>query len=190
MVSSIKAVAFTAVLLSATAARAELHFTFQTSEYEVEGVKGRQLVFADAGKQITYAPPRGWQYFGDPERLRLLPPSGQPGEALVSRIRLEVPQTFDDLTTKRLTDEAIAGLPGGSQRASVVSQQKNPLQIEGKETFLVIVHFDLYGTPQSRSVMFLNRGAEQIRFQLTCPQENFAKLQKQFLSSHFSWQNL
>jgi hypothetical protein len=62
--------------------------------------------------------------------------------------------------------------------------------IEGKPTFLVIINFELYGTPQSRSVMFLNREGEQLRFQLTCPQTKFAELQKQFFGSQFSWQNL
>jgi hypothetical protein len=188
MVSSVR---FTlALLLSVICVRAELHFTFQNQESDLDGVKLHQLVFTDGGKHITYAPPRGWQYFGEEDRLRLLPPAGKPGEALIFRIPLQQPQVFDERTTKSLADEVIASVPSGAKRVSLLSQQKPPLLIEGKETFLVIVNFEQYGAPQTRSVMFYNRTTEQLRFQLTCPQANFAELQKQFFSSHFSWQNL
>ena len=188
MVHSIKTLL--PALLLAGIARADVHFNFQTSEYDLDGIKMHQLVFADGIKQITYTPPRGWQYFGDPDRLRLTPPVGQPGDGQVTRAKLPAPQLFDEATMKRLTDEVVAGLPGSATRATVVSQEKNPLQIERKETFLVIVNFELYGMPQTRSVMFLNRDTEQIRFQFTSPQPSFAKLQKQFLASQFTWQNL
>jgi hypothetical protein len=120
----------------------------------------------------------------------LTPPSGQTGEAIVSRVKLLQPQAFDESTVKRLTTEVLASAPPGATRVTLSSQQKNPLLIEGKETLLVIISFELFGTPQSRSVMFLNRQGEQIRFQLTCPQVAFTQLQSQFLGSHFSWQNL
>jgi hypothetical protein len=178
------------VLVFSSCAQAELRFTCQSQEYELDGVKLRQLVFTDAGKRVIYTPPRGWQYFGDEDRLRLSPPSPQPGEGVISRTKLVQPQTFDDATIKRLTDEVVASLPGGARRVGVVSQEKNPLQIERKDTFLVVVKFELYGVPQSRSVMFLNRDAEQLRFQFTSPETSFAKLNKQFFISQFSWQNL
>ena len=91
---------------------------------------------------------------------------------------------------KKLSDEAIASVPGAATHAVLVSQQKNPLLIESKETFLVIINYDCYGTPYARSVMFLNRKREQLRFQLTSPRWSFAPLQKEFLGSQFSWQNL
>jgi hypothetical protein len=177
-------------LLLVGCVQAELRFTFQLQETDLDGVKLRQLVFLDGDKQVKYAPPRGWQYFGGEDQLRLLPPAGQPGEAVISRTKLTQPQVFDNATAKRLTDEVIASLPNGAKRVSVVLLEKNRLLIEQKETFLIVLNFELYGTPQGRSVMFLNREDEQIRFQLTCPQKNFTDLQKQFLGSQFSWQNL
>jgi hypothetical protein len=188
MVSSVRLILL--LVLSACTARGELHFTFQLQEVELDGVKLRQLVFSDGGKRVSYGPPRGWQYFGDEDRLRLLPPTGQAGEAIVTKIKLPQPQSFDDATMKRLTEQVVASAPAGAGRVTVLSQEKNPLLIERKETFLVVINFGLYGTPQTRSVMFLNRDAEQIRFQLTCPQAKFTQLQKQFFGSHFSWQNL
>ena len=178
------------LLLATTCARAELHFTFQTQESDLDGVRLRQLVFSDGNRQVKYAPPRGWQYFGDDNSLRLLPPPGKAGEATVTRTKLQQPQKFDDVTMKRLAEEVIASAPPGAKRVSLVSEEKNHLLIEGKETFLVVVKFELYGTSQMRSVMFLNRETDQLRFQLTCPETSFAQLQKQFLASQFTWQNL
>ncbi len=188
MVFSVRFIAL--LLLSLSCAQAELRFTFRLQETELDGVKLRQLVFSDGNKAVTYAPPRGWQYFADEDRLRLSPPAGQPGEAVITKLKLPQPQAFDDSTMKRLTEEVIASAPSGARRVTIVSQQKNPVLIEGKPTFLVIINFELYGTSQSRSVMFLNREGEQLRFQLTCPQTKFADLQKQFFGSQFSWQNL
>jgi hypothetical protein len=178
------------LLLAASCARAELHFTFQSQDSDLDGVKLHQLVFSDGDRQVKYAPPRDWQYFGDENRLRLVPPRGQTGEATVTRTKLQQPQKFDEVTMKRLAEEVIASAPPGARRVSMVSQEKDHLLIEGKETFLVVVKFELYGMTQMRSVMFLNRETDQIRFQLTCPEPSFAQLEKQFLASHFTWQNL
>lgn len=188
MVSSVRLVL--PLLLFGICAKADVHFTFQSHDSELDGVKLHQLVFQADGKQVFYEPPRGWQYFGQEDRLRLVPPPGQQGEAFVSSRPLPQPQSFDEPTMKRLAEEVIASTPAGAKRVTLVSQEKNSVQIERKETFLVVINFELYGTPQARSVMFLNRDTEQLRFQLTCPQANFAKLQKQFFASHFSWQNL
>jgi hypothetical protein len=188
MVPSIRLI--TLLVLLAGSARAELHFNFQIHETDQDGVKLRQLFFLDGDKTVSYGPPRGWQFFGAEDRLRQLPPAGQPGEALVIRTKLLQPQTFDEATMKRLTDMVVAGAPAGARQVTVVSQEKNPMLIEGKETYLVVFNFELYGIPQARSVMFLDRTGEQIQFQLTCPKAKFADLQKQFFGSHFTWQNL
>jgi hypothetical protein len=189
MVSSVRSLFFLLLLL-ANSARAELHFNLRVQETELDGIKLRQLAFSDGGKLVTYGPPRGWQYFGEDDRLRLLPPAGQPGEALIIRTKLPQPQAFDEPTMKRLTAEVVASIPTSAKRVMIISQQKNPLLIERKETYLVIVNFESYGILQARSVLFLNRGGEQLQFQLTCPLTNFPELQKQFFGSQFSWQNL
>jgi len=188
MVSPVRVVI--ALLLLGVNARAELHFNFQLQESDLDGVKLRELVFSDAGKRVTYEPPRGWQYFGDENALRLMPPPGHTGEGLVTRIKLAQPEKFDDVTMKRLANEVLILAPPGAKQVRLVSMEKNPLLIENKETFLVIANFELYGTSQMRSVMFLNRDTDQVRFQFTSPETSFKTLQKQFLASHFSWQNL
>jgi hypothetical protein len=171
-------------------ARADLEFTPHVEEYDLDGVKLKQLSFADGQRRVTYTPPKKWEYSGGGNRLVLRPPSQSAAEAVISVSRIQRPEVFDDVTTKRLCDEVLASVPRGAINVSLVSQQVNPLQIERKDTFLVVINYDYYSYPYARSVMFLNRQNEQVRFQLTCYRNTFRDLQKAFQNSHYSWQNL
>ena len=179
-----------AALLIASA-RADLQLTPSVVQYELDGVKLKQLAFSDGAKQVTYQAPRGWEYSGSATQLTLRPPNKPPqAEATITRIPLPQPGSFDDESLKKLVTEAVASVPKGSENVTVVSQEKNPLLINRKETFLITLAYDFYGASYSRSILFLNRGNEQIRFQLTCPQADFKELQKAFLGSQYSWRNL
>ena len=171
-------------------ARAELQLTPSVVQYELDGVKLKQLAFSDGAKQVTYQAPRGWEYSGSATQLTLRPPNKPQGEATITRIPLPQPGSFDDESLKKLVTEAVASVPKGSENVTVVSQEKNPLLINRKETFLMTLAYNFYGASYSRSILFLNRGNEQIRFQLTCHQADFNELQKAFLGSQYSWQNL
>ena len=178
------------VFLLVTSGRADLKLTPQVAEYELDGIKMRRLVFFDGPERVTYTPPADWECASTNENLLLLRPHGTRGEATIRRVDLARPETFDEETTKRLTEEVLFSVPRGATNVGLVSQQNNPLIIEGKETFLVIIKYDFYGEPQSRSVLFLDRKKDQMRFQLTSPRSNFQHLQEVFRSSYFSWQNL
>jgi hypothetical protein len=166
-------------------ARAELDLTPKLSEYELDGVKFKQLAFSDGSKIVTYAPPRGWDYSGSATQLTLRPPGKSQAEATIKKVALSQPASFDEGTAKRLVQEAIASVPPSSTDIQLVSQEKNPLMIERKETFLVTLSYNLH-----RSILFLNRGREQIQFQLSCRRADFRELQAAFLDSQHSWQNL
>lgn len=81
-------------------------------------------------------------------------------------------------------------MPMGSTHTQLISQEKNPLMIDRKETLLLTLTYNFYGQRYNRSILFLNRRKEQIRFQLACRQSDFKELQKAFLGSQYSWQNL
>lgn len=185
------AIRTSAVLISlASFAYADLNLTPRVEEYQLDGVKLRQLVFTDGDRRVTYTPPRKWDYSGGGNRLALRPASAPTAEATITVGKLSQAGVFDEATTKRLSDEVLASVPNGSTHVALVSQQMNPLLIERKETFLVVINYDYYGNPYARSVMFLNRQNEQLRFQLTCFRNSFRELQRAFESSHYSWQNL
>jgi hypothetical protein len=171
-------------------ARADFDLTPKLSEYELDGVKFKQLAFSDGSETVTYAPPRGWDYSGSAAQLILRPPSKSQAEAKITKVILSGPASFEEETIKKLVQEVMASVPNGSTEIQLVSQERNPLIIERKETFLVVLSYNLYGGAYSRSILFLNRGKEQIRFQLTSRQSDFKELQKAFLASQYSWQNL
>jgi len=160
-------------------------------DFSGDGVRHHHLVFADgSGGEITYQQPEGWQYFGEPGKLTLYPQEKSQATGTITKVIFRQPAIFDEQSRKKLTEEALSGLPGGSTNIALVSQEMNPVKIGGKETFLVIVSYVFYGEQYARSIMFLNRGSEQIRFQLTSRAADFNDLQRTFLASQFTWNNL
>jgi hypothetical protein len=176
--------------LSIASARADLDLTPKLSEYELDGAKFKQLAFSDGNNTVTYAPPRGWNYSGSVAQLVLQPPNKSQAEAKITKVMLSEPASFDEKTINKLVEEAIGSAPRGSTDIQLVSQERNPLIIERKETLLIVLSYNFYGGAFSRSILFLNRANEQIRFQLTSSQADFKELQKAFLGSQYSWQNL
>ncbi|MEP6809132.1 MAG: hypothetical protein ABI992_02735 [Chthoniobacterales bacterium] len=178
-------------VLLALAARADLAFTPKESEYDMEGMKLKQLAFSDGnGKTITYQQPPGWKYSGNANSLILQPPNTVDAEGTITRVTLPQPGTFDEETMKKLTEEALASVPKPSSNVTLVSQANSPVRIGGKETFLVIVSYTFNKENYERSTMFLNRGNDQVRFQFVSRAAEFNELQRAFLGSQFTWQNL
>jgi hypothetical protein len=185
----------TLVLIAASAffltpAMAELQLAPRISEYELDGVKFKQLAFSnEGGKEITYAPPKGWGYSGSATKLTLRPGKPQ-AEAAISRISLPQDAVFDEPEMKKLSEEVFLSVPQGSTNVTVVSQEKNPLLINRRETFLVTISYSFFGANYKRSVLFLNREKEQLRFDIISLAKDFAELQRDFMGSQYSWQNL
>lgn len=172
-------------------ARADLLLSPRVFESWVDGAKIKFLVFSDgSGKDVTYSPPTGWEYSGSGAKLTLYPPGKPQAQGTVSTIRLNQAAVFDAETMKKLAAEALASVPEGGTAVALVLQEKNPLFIAGKETFLVIVSYTFYGENYQRSMMFLNRGNEQVRFQFVSRAVDFKNLQAAFQGSQLSWRNL
>lgn len=188
MVRSLTLVSFGALI--AISAEAQLQLAPRVDEYELDGIKLRRLAFTDGSRKVTYQAPRGWDYFGSSTQLVLHPPNKTQAEATITRIPLPAPAKFDDESLKKLVAQATAAFPQGSEKITVISQEKNPLMINRKETFLVVFGYTLLGQAYNRSILFLNREKEQIRFQLVCREADFKELHKAFLGSQYSWQDL
>ena len=171
-------------------ARAELQLTPKVVEYKADGATLKHLEFSDGGKTVTYQSPRGWDCAGSASQLTLRPPNKAQVEATITRVPLPQPGSFDEESLKKLVSDAVALVPKGSENVSVVSQEKNPLLIQGKETFLITLSYTFFGQKYGRSILFLNRGNEQIRSQLTCRAADFDELHRVFFHSQFTWQNL
>ena len=174
----------------AAAARADLELTPKLLAYRADGATLKHLEFFDAGKPVTYQSPRGWDYSGSATQLTLRPRNKAQAEATITRIPLSQPGNLDEESLKKLVGDAVAKLPQGSESISVVSQEKNQIMIEHKETFLIMLSYTFYGQKYGRSILLMNRGNEQIRFQLTCHEADFSQLHQAFLRSQYTWRNL
>lgn len=183
-------VAFASSLLLAAIAKGELQLTPTVDEYVLDGAKLKQLAFFDGDQKVTYQSPRGWNYSGTATQLTLHPPNKQQAEATIARVSQSDQTQFDDETLKKLVAEALLLVPKGSTNVAVESQEKAPLRIGRRETFLVVLSYSLLGNTYNRSILFVNRGGDQLRCQLTCRSADFKELQKAFLSSQYSWRNL
>ena len=190
MVTLLRLASLLAAAGIASTVQAELKLTPTISEYELDGVKLQQLAFSDDGRTVTYQPPRGWSYSGDATQLRLHPKDKSQAEATITRIPRPRALALDEEGIKTLVAEALATIPQGSESVSVLSQEKNPIMIQRTETFLVTLRYTIYGQHYARSILFLYRGNEQIRAQLTCSEPDFSALQRAFFASHYTWQNL
>lgn len=179
-----------ACFLCAAASKAEVLLTPRLSSYELEGVRFSQLAFSDGAKEVNYSPPAGWDTSGSASKLVLRPKDKAQAEGSVTRYPLPSPTTFDEPTMKKLAAQALASVPAGSINVELVSQEKNPVVIEQKETFAVTMSYAFYGESYKRFVMFMNRGEEQFCFQFGARSAEFDALQRAFLASQFSWQGL
>lgn len=190
MVRSLTIILSGAFLIAAVA-HAGLQLTPRLAEYKGDGATFKHLEFSDGnGKTVTYQSPRGWEYSGNSTQLKLRPPNKVQAEATITSVSLEQPGNFGEESLKKLVSDAIALVPKGSENISVVSQEKNLVMIEYKETFLITLRYTFYGENYGRSILFMNRGNEQIRSQLNCREVDFKELHQAFLRSQYTWQNL
>ena len=179
-----------AALAFAASAQADLSLMPALEDVVGDGGKFKQLVFCDGNKKVIYQPPAGWDYSGSQTQLTLRPPNKPNSAVVVVRTPLASPGLFDDKSLEELVTAACALVPKGSEDIVVISQERNPLIIDSKETFLLQLSYTFYGEKFRRSILFLNRGNEQMRFQLTCREGDFKELQAAFFRSLYTWQNL
>ncbi len=120
----VHAVRISALLIStAGLAYADLDLTPRQQEYELEGVKLHQLVFADGDTTLPTAPPRNWEYSGNGNRFVLHPTTESAAEAEITASKVARAESFDEASIKRLTDEVLASVPRGAINVVLVSQQ-------------------------------------------------------------------
>ena len=180
---------FAAILLMPNGrALAEIDFTPRPSVYLAEGMKMADLKFRDGAREIAYTPPANWKYEGDPSKLLLIPSNMVQAEASIEKAPTPVTAVFDAEGMKQLTGRVLASLPQGSQKVTIVSEEKDPLRINGKETFGVTISSVFFGQAVTTSVVFCNRGKEQLEFKLFCHSADFPELSRLFRGSLFSLQ--
>jgi len=186
----VRSLIFACCLFLSASAQAELQLVPSVDEFVLDGARLTQLAFRDGDRKVTYQSPHGWKYSGTASQLTMYPPNKTQAEATIATISRPDQSQFDDETLKKMVAEVVALVPKDSTDVVVASQEKAPLRIGKRETFLVVISYRLLGNNYDHSILFINRGLEQLRCQLTCQSSDFKELQKAFLGSQYSWQNL
>jgi len=177
------------LVLSATVftARGGIDFTPTASEFIGEGIKYQKLTFRKDKQLIEYYPPCGWTFLGSAERIQLRPPQKTFAEAVIEAVPLIAPQPLDEKITKALAQQFLSTVPPGSQFASVVNEEQNPVPLSGRPTFEVTVSYQLMGQKFLRSALYANLPDTQLVFRLTAKKDDFEPLHSEFRRSVFSW---
>jgi hypothetical protein len=177
--------ALTAVL--PTVATAAIDLTPTPAEYTAEGVTIQQLIFKDGKRRISYEPPRQWTYRGDASRLQFLPPEQNFAEGVIQLAPPLRTPGFDEATVKALEAQVINSLPAGSQGATVLSRQANPVVLNQNMSYEFVVSYQTLGQTFHRSVIFVNCPEMQLLFRFTGPKAVFENLNGAFRRSIYSW---
>ena len=179
------------VLAQIAIAQAGLDLSPHSEPFKMEGITMSQLVFATGtNDKAIYQPPPEWKYSGDNDSLDLTPEKITQAKATVTKWPSSPPLSFDEAGRKQLTEKFVGTLPEGSQDVKVQSEAMNPLQIDGKQTYLVEITYTNYGAHFACYTLVMNRPPEPLCFRLTCREGDYDKLKEAFQRSLFSWQNL
>lgn len=177
--------------LSPSTLRSELDLSPQSETHQLEGIEISQLAFnAGTKDRVIYQPPRDWKYSGGKDRLDLQPKDMVQVKATVTKLPPDPTLAFDREGGKRLTETLVSSLPEGSEQVKVRSEELNPLQINGKPTYLVEVSYTYYGERFACYSLILDRKPEPISFRLSCRESDYQALREVFQKSLYSWQNL
>jgi hypothetical protein len=181
---SIIAVGFVVI---AAIAKAGIDLTPTPMEYMSEGIKYQKLIFRNDQQRVEYDPPPGWSFRGSADRVQLTPTKKRFAEALIEAVPLAGPQPLDEKVVKALEQQFISSLPSGSQFVTVVSEERNPVLLDGSPTFEVTACYQLIGEKFLKSALFVNLPDTQLIFRLAARKDDFEALHADFKRSILSW---
>jgi hypothetical protein len=177
-----------AILAFATGAQAQLSLTPTVSERTQEGVVFPQLEFSDRGKKVTYEQPRGWTYSVlSKQKIAFTPPDTKQTKAEIESGSPLVPTSFDEEGVKQLKSIFATLLPKDSEQIEM-SEQKNPLLINGRESYELVATFVNHGQRYRMSVLFVNLEREQLRFKVIAAPADFEQAHHRFIESLYGLQ--
>jgi len=177
-------------LACAGAASAAIDFSPDTGERLLDGIKFPQLIFHEGGRAITYEHPRGWSYSGGGPSIKFLPPGIAQAEGEIQQAPLAAPQALDEPTLKALQQQTLALVPPGSLNVALLSEEKNPILVNGNETYEATFRYTFYGQEFQVSALFINLPHIQLRMRTTAKKEDFQKVHNAFRASALSFQGL
>jgi hypothetical protein len=153
-----------------------------------EGAEYSSVSFKDDKRTISLTLPRRWSSRGDVSRLRLAPPDQSFAEGVIQALPAKGQPAFDEATIKALEHLVLTSLPPGSQFATVLRREKNPILLGQNLSYGFSVSFQTLGLTFQRSVLFVNCPEQQLVFRFSAPKTVFENLNKSFRQTLYSWQ--
>ena len=167
-------------------AASPIDFTPTEGQRQLEGMIFPLVMFHQDNHLITYEPPRGWTYTGDPAHVVLTPPKVSQARASMEQVSLPSPQTFDEATVEQLRQVVLGSLPPDAQNVQFVAAENNPVRIDQQDSYEITASYSYFGQPYQVSVIFANLGELQVRFRIVARKEDFEDLHRAFRGSLFS----
>jgi hypothetical protein len=184
----VKSAFFIAAIALATRATAQLSLTPTISERTQEGVVFRQLQFSDSGKKVTYEQPRGWTYSAQgKQKIVFFPPNPRQTKAEIEAGLPLLPAKFDEEGLKQLKSIFLSLLPKESEEIEV-TEQSNPVHINGRESHEFTAVFVNHGQRYRMSVLFANLEREQLRCKVIAAPIDFEQAHQRFIESLYGLQ--
>jgi hypothetical protein len=171
----------------AVSARGGIDLTPSPSEYTAEGITFKQLSFKDGKRRVIYELPRLWSYRGEGTSLKLSPPHSPTADASIQVTDIVKPQPFDEKLFAVLREQSLRTAPAGSQNATVISEEINPVRLERGDVYGVTISYNTLGQTFHRSALYVNLPDAQLIFRLTACKTDFESLERAFRSSILSW---
>ncbi|HKP01772.1 MAG TPA: hypothetical protein VJU77_00290 [Chthoniobacterales bacterium] len=171
----------------AAPARGAIDFSPTVTSYSSEGAEYANVAFKDEQRTVTLTLPRLWSCRGDASRLQFAPPNQNFAEGLVQAASMKGLLRFDEPTVKSLEQQVLSTLPSGSQGAALVSQQENPVILNGNLSYEFIVAYQTLGQAFLRSVIIVACPDQQLIFKFSAPKSVFDNLNRSFRQSIVSW---
>jgi hypothetical protein len=184
----VKRIFVLAIFTLAARAQAQLSLTPTISERTQEGVVFKQLQFSDSGKKVTYEQPRGWTYsVQNKQKISFFPPDQKQTRAEIEAGYPLSPTQLDEEGVKQLKSTFISLIPKDSEQIEV-SEKKNPLLINGRESYEFTATFVNYGQRYRMSVLFANLEHEQLRCKVIATPADFEQAHRRFIESLYGLQ--
>ncbi|HEU0209012.1 MAG TPA: hypothetical protein VFQ78_08520 [Candidatus Udaeobacter sp.] len=179
------------LILSVRPVSAELNLSPREEPFEMDGIKLTHLVFENGtNSKTTYQPPKKWSYSGSDNKLQLQPPEKGQADIAISKVPRPDAIPFDETNREKLKQKAISSLPQDCSDIRVESEEPNPLQISGRNTYLFQLSYVRFGERFKRYFLLVDLPNGQLLCQLTSRERDYDQLVNIFQHSLCSWQHL
>lgn len=179
------------VFLAVSPLEAELNLSPREEKFELDGTKLTHLVFENGTtSRTTYQPPKQWSYSGSDNKLQLQPPEKGQADIAIAKVPRQDAIPFEETNREKLKLKAIASLPEDSSNVKVESEEPNPVQISGHNTYLLQLSYTRFGEKFKRYFLLVDLANGQLLCQLTSRERDYDRLVNAFQRSLCSWQHL